>query len=99
MATFAAALFGWAYFEDYRHVRSFDAAVALMEKGQYRQAETALQDYHARYPDDIAAHWNLAIIYLQTDRVPQARQIMKELLRQDPDNKEAQDFLQELDTY
>lgn len=76
--------------------RRFDAGLSLMERGDYAGAEKIFLAYAAQFPEETAAYWNLAIVYEETGRIDDAIRQITLLLREDPDDEEALDFLEEL---
>ncbi len=81
-----------------RDYREFDLALAQMDKGpaQTRQAETFFRNFARNYPEEPMTHWNLAIIYTRRERIEQAKLELQAMLALEPENKEAYDFLREL---
>jgi tetratricopeptide (TPR) repeat protein len=72
----------------------FEKAHALLRRKKYREAEPLFKAYVAQYPEERAAHFNLAVIYAQTNRLPQAKKEVQEYLRSDPGDQDAKDLLQ-----
>lgn len=84
-----------------RESRDFDRAVAWMEQGPgpMRQAEIFFQNSKTQYPQEPMTHWNLAVIYSRTNRIERAKIELREMLKLEPENKNARDFLRELEDY
>ncbi|BCM88542.1 hypothetical protein IAD21_00375 [Abditibacteriota bacterium] len=84
-----------------RDYKKFDIFAASLSKStsNNREAELFFQEFKRKYPEETMTHWNLAIIYAQTDRVEQAKAEIQELLQAEPNNKEAHDYLNELQQY
>ncbi len=78
--------------------RDFDKALALMDKGELKQAETIFRTIKRSYPEETATMFNLAIIYAETGREALAKQELKRILKIEPDNTGARDLLDGLQT-
>lgn len=83
-----------------RDYGEFERALALMAQGaaKSRQAELLLQNFQRNYPEEPMTYWNLAVIHAQTGKVERAKAELQALLNLEPDNKEARDFLRELES-
>ncbi|RYX86743.1 tetratricopeptide repeat protein [bacterium] len=84
-----------------RDYKQFVVMASNVDKGDFKghEAELFFQKFKSKYPEETSAHWNLAIIYAQTDRFEEARAEMRDLLELEPDNKEAREYLRELEGY
>ena len=63
-----------------------------------REAEVIFKNFAKNQPDEPMTHWNLAIIYSEDGRIEQAQTELHALLELEPKNKEASDFLRELES-
>ena len=82
-----------------RDAREFGKAAVLLDRGDYQQAETIFKRYKSKYPEDTGASYNLALIYVQTERIPLAKQELSGLLRTEPDNKDARELLRKIASF
>ncbi len=84
-----------------RDYQEFERIADSMEESaaNRREAERFFQEFKQKYPEETMTRWNLAIIYTETERVKQAKEELQELLTLEPDNKEARDYLRELEDY
>lgn len=78
-----------------RDYAEIDRAVALVQQKKYKEAEPLLKELAVKQPDETAIYWNLAMIYIETDRYELAKQEVQKVLAHDPDDKDAKDFLKE----
>jgi tetratricopeptide (TPR) repeat protein len=78
--------------------REFEKAVTLMSKGEYQSTKTIFRNIKGYFPYDTSLSYNLAIIYSETDRIELAKQELKQIIKLEPDSKDAQAFLNELQT-
>ena len=80
--------------------RDFERGLALMSQNppKMREAETIFKEFAKHQPDEPMTHWNLAVIYNEDERIEQAKTELRALLTLEPENKEARDFLRELES-
>lgn len=80
--------------------RDFERATALMAQTppKMREAEAIFKNFEKNQPDEPMTHWNLAVIYSEDGRIEQAQTELRTMLNLEPDNKEARDFLDELES-
>ncbi len=71
-------------------------AYDLLESGRYEEAEQTLLQSKEDYPADTDIRFNLTYLYEETDRLDQAKAELIELLKIDPQNSEAQEFMEAL---
>ncbi len=78
--------------------RDFERATELMTQNppKMREAETIFKNFEKTQPDEPMTHWNLAVIYSGDGRIEQAQTELRALLKLEPENKEAHEFLREL---
>lgn len=69
--------------------RLFNQALAAMQNKQWAQAEVLLQDMQTNYPSLAGVQVNLGIVYRQTDRLPQAIEVLNSAINTNPDNFDA----------
>ncbi|MFQ5664314.1 MAG: tetratricopeptide repeat protein [Terriglobia bacterium] len=93
---FLGGLVGWAYLEVARDEEKFNQAVELLNSGEYETAGPIFKEYKEKYPEELAAYWNLAVIYLNTDRPEFANREIEQLLQKNPNNEEAKEFLTQI---
>jgi Flp pilus assembly protein TadD len=68
-----------------------------MEKGEHQKAEAIFKSVQSKLPDESAIHWNLAVIYMNTDRYELARRELREYLRCEPNSQEAKELVRDLE--
>ena len=80
--------------------RDFERATTLMAQNppKMREAEAIFKNFAKNQPDEPMTHWNLAVIYSEDGRTEQAQTELRALLTIEPENKEARDFLRELES-
>jgi len=91
-------LLGVSFGVEQLQMKEFYRAGSLADSGQYREAEQIVLKYKQQDPRMVEAYYNLAIIYMRTDRKALAIKELKDLLRVDSRDSEAQELLQSLDT-
>ena len=91
------ALVGYFIWQVNRDEQEFSRGYALMQKGKYDEAEKIFKSYQDKYPDETPAYMNLALIYADEAKLPQAKQELTELLRLDPKDKDAKDLLKDVE--
>lgn len=74
----------------------FMGANKAAEAGDYGTAERLYQASVTGNPENAAAYYNLAIIYVRTDRRDQAKVALKQALAVNPDYQPAKDLLTEI---
>lgn len=79
-----------------RDNREIDRAFALMREGDDLEAEVIFKRIKRKYPDDIISRYNLAVIYVNTERYSLAKWEIQQILQIAPEDKDARDFLKEL---
>jgi tetratricopeptide (TPR) repeat protein len=90
--TVGIALVQWS-----RDEKIFANALTLMNKGKNREAETLFRQFKSRNPEEAMTYWNLAVIYERTGRSEQAETELRDLLKIEPENKDAREWLDEMD--
>lgn len=82
-----------------RDSQDFERALVWMSQSptKTREAEIFFRGFKTKYPEEPMTYWNLAIIYVDTEREEKAKFELKELLKLEPNNREARDFLRELE--
>lgn len=82
-----------------RDYNEFDRLAATLptSDAKSREAEIFFKDFKREYPEETMVHWNLALIYEQTNRIEQAKKELREMLHKEPKNKEARAYLQQLE--
>lgn len=88
---------GWLMVQSARDYAEIEQAIALVQQGKYEEAEPLLKELAVKQPDETSIYWNLAVIYLETSRPELAKQEVQKVLAHDPDNKEAKQFLKDLE--
>jgi len=63
----------------------FDHALALLKKGNYREADPILQSLHARYPDDKEVLFNYGLMLSDQGRLDTACRLLEQYVEMDPD--------------
>ena len=74
----------------------FEDGNRAAQAGDYVSAERFYQESVAANPDNVAAYYNLAIVYVRTGRRDQARAALKQALAVNPDYQPAKDLLIQL---
>ena len=77
-------------------VESFNAAMELMDDGEYDKAITVLEGARKRDPEEVRILDALAYCYQEVGNYAEAVSTNKQILELDPDNETAQDRLAEL---
>ncbi|OGV46649.1 MAG: hypothetical protein A2X46_14560 [Lentisphaerae bacterium GWF2_57_35] len=72
-------------------------AYDLLVEEKYEKAEHVLLQSRRDHPNDLNVRYNLAVLYAQTHREPEAKQELRAIIEADPSKADAKDFLQELD--
>jgi tetratricopeptide (TPR) repeat protein len=93
----AASSVGIAFLQASRDDKVFANALTLMNKGKNREAEILFRQYKSRNPEEATTYWNLAVIYERTGRSQQAKIELRDLLKIEPENKDAREWLSDMD--
>ena len=90
-------VFMWGYQEVTRYEEKFTQACRLFDSNEYTKAEPIFKEYKAKYPEEAAAPYNLALIYLRTDRIDLAKRELNEVLRLNPQFENTKELLKEIE--
>jgi tetratricopeptide (TPR) repeat protein len=91
-----ALIVGFSFGYSYLKAMEYDKAVSLMNDGKYIEAEKMIKLYKKYDPKEESTYYNLSLIYQATNRRDLAISELKDLLKLNPKNSEAQSLMNEL---
>ena len=92
MVCLLALAFGYNHFQ----YNKFEKANLLWDEGKYAEAVQLYREFKKYAPDEPATFYNLATIYYETGKIDLAIGELKEYIRLEQSDKEAKEFLIEL---